>query len=66
MGKCRDKNWHLSNAYRFDGFYPEDEKLPGIFGKPRARILRLKRRTKKRFVVNVAPHNLDGMTVSRS
>lgn len=66
MGKCRGNNWHLSNSYRFEGFYPADEKLPGIFGKPQARVLALKRRTKKRFAVSAVPSILDGMTVNPS
>ncbi len=41
--------WDL---YRFPGFSPKPT-LSGIFGDPRARVIALKRRGKKRFVVPV-------------
>jgi hypothetical protein len=43
----RVRKRQLSDAYRFDGFRPEAEKVRGVFGKPKARILPLKRRAKK-------------------
>ena len=63
MGSRRGKNWRLSEAYRFEGFYPQDEKLRGIFGKPQARILPLKRRSKKLDVESAAGSTRAGTTV---
>lgn len=42
------KNKRLSDAYRFKGFTPE-EGVRGVFGDPRAVVIRLKRKGKKRF-----------------
>jgi hypothetical protein len=39
----------LDDAFRFPGFRPEAT-VRGIFGDPKARILRLLRRGKKRFI----------------
>ena len=39
----------LRDIYRFPGFYPQ-QKISGIFGDPRALVIRLKRREKKRSV----------------
>ena len=47
------KHKHLWDAYRFPGFAPEHT-WAGIFGDPRARVLRLIRRGKKQFAVLVA------------
>jgi hypothetical protein len=43
------KNRRLRDAYRFSGFLPQ-EKISGIFGDPKAGVIELKRRGKKRFV----------------
>jgi hypothetical protein len=43
----------LTDAYRFPGFRPE-QKVVGIFGDPKARVLRLKRTEKKHVVPTVA------------
>ena len=63
MSVKRGKKRCLSDAYSFDGFRPVD-KVRGIFGKPKARILPLIRRSKKQSAVNVAPCTEDGMTAS--
>ena len=47
------KHKHLWDTYRFPGFLPEHTWF-GIFGDPRARVLRLMRRGKKLFAVPVA------------
>ena len=39
----------LDDAYRFPGFEPE-KTVRGVFGDPKARVLRLRRRRKKRAV----------------
>ena len=39
----------LRDFYRFPGFYPQGS-VSGIFGAPRALVIRLKRRGKKQFV----------------
>jgi hypothetical protein len=39
----------LWDAYRFPGFMPET-KVSGIFGDPKALVIKLRRRGKKRFV----------------
>jgi len=49
------KNKRLIDSYQFDGYKPS-ETLKGIFGDPKARIIQLQRREKKRFVHCVAPH----------
>jgi hypothetical protein len=43
----------LWDTYRFPGFRPEHT-VSGIFGDPKARVIRLVRRGKKRLVVFVA------------
>lgn len=45
MGKKR----RLLDEYRFCGFSPRAE-IKGIFGDPKARVIRLKRKQKKQFV----------------
>ena len=47
------KQKRLSDAYRFPGFRP-DQKVIGIFGDPKARVIRLKRIEKKHVVRTVA------------
>lgn len=58
----RVKKRQLSDAYRFDGFRPEPDKVRGMFGAPQARILPLKRRSKKHDAVNAVPCVTDGTT----
>jgi hypothetical protein len=43
----------LSDVYRFSGFRPL-QKVAGIFGDPKARVIKLKRTEKKRVVQTVA------------
>lgn len=66
MGFVRGKERRLSDAYRFKGFSPQDKKVRGIFGEPQARILPMKRRSKKHAAENVALHIASGMTASSS
>jgi len=42
------KTKRLWDAYRFPGFTPEPE-VSGIFGDPKALVIKLRRRGKKRF-----------------
>jgi len=51
MGKKRG----LQDEYQFPGFRPRPE-IRGIFGDPKARIIRLERTEKKRAVVVAASH----------
>lgn len=51
MGKKR----RLLDEYQFPGFRPMS-KIQGIFGDPKARIIRLKRSQKKRHVDAAAPY----------
>jgi hypothetical protein len=48
------RNRRLWDTYRYPGFRPEHS-VSGIFGDPKARVIRLVRRGKKRLVVFVAP-----------
>jgi len=48
-GKC------LLDAYRFPGFRPRAT-IKGIFGDPKARVIRLERRQKKQYAAVVADH----------
>jgi hypothetical protein len=48
MGKSR----RLLDEYRFPGYRPRAE-VRGVFGDPRARVIRLERTPKKRFVAVV-------------
>lgn len=58
----KGKRRRLRDAYRFKGFSPQDGKLRGIFGEPQARILPMKRRSKKHAAESVAQLISDGMT----
>ena len=50
----------LWDAYAFPGFRPEGT-VRGIFGDPKARIIRLTRRSKKRCAVRAAADTTAGM-----
>jgi hypothetical protein len=50
----------LWDAYAFPGFRPEGT-VRGIFGKPKARIIRLSRRSKKRCAVVADALTMVGM-----
>ena len=56
------KRRRLADAYTFPGFRPL-ERVQGLFGEPRARLIRLVRRGKKRFVEGVARRTGAGTTV---
>jgi hypothetical protein len=47
------KHKRLSDAYRFPGFQPK-QRVIGIFGDPKARVIRLNRIEKKHVVQTVA------------
>ena len=49
---ARFKNRRLRDAYRFPGFIPLAE-VQGVFGDPRAIVVKLNRRRKKRCAVDV-------------
>lgn len=65
MGMSRVKKRRLADAYCFEGFRPQAGKVRGMFGKPKARILPLERRSKKHVVGSVALYRPDGMTAKR-
>jgi hypothetical protein len=47
-----EKRRRLLDEYRFPGYRPKAE-IRGVFGDPRARVIRLERAQKKRFVAVV-------------
>ena len=47
------KNRKLLDEYRFPGFCPRAE-IQGVFGDPKARVIRLERTQKKQYAGNVA------------
>ena len=51
----------ILDAYRSTHFRPL-EKIRGIFGDPKARIITLVRRSKKQSATSVVEHTLSGMT----
>ena len=55
------KRRRLADAYTFPGFRPL-ERVQGLFGDPRARLITLVRRGKKRSVASVAPRTAPGTT----
>jgi hypothetical protein len=57
-----EKRKRLLDEYRFPGYRPNAE-VRGVFGDPRARIIRLERAQKKRFVVVVV--RFTGATTTR-
>jgi hypothetical protein len=48
------KKRRLLDEYQFPGFRPRS-KIQGIFGDPKARVIRIERTQKKQHVVSVAP-----------
>jgi hypothetical protein len=52
----------LSDTYRFPGYEPK-EKVLGVFGDPRARIVRLERTGKKLPAAHAVPFSQHSMTV---
>lgn len=57
------KRKRLFDTYRFPGFRPE-EVVKGVFGDPKARVITLVRRSKKRRVASVAWRIGTGTTAS--
>ena len=66
MDVTQGKKRHLGDAYCFEGFRPQAGKIRGVFGKPKARILPLERRSKKHVAKNAEQYKMGGMTVSAS
>jgi hypothetical protein len=64
MGVGRRKKMQFTDAYRFPGFYPHEEKMHGKFGEPKARIVPLTRRSKKHGADSAELNSKDGMTLS--
>jgi hypothetical protein len=52
----------LSDTYRFPGYEPK-EKVVGVFGDPRARVVRLERTGKKLPAAHAVPFSQHSMTV---
>jgi hypothetical protein len=55
----------LSDAYRFPGFRPF-EKVRGVFGDPKARVIKLIRRSKKLAVAPVGSNSRDATIVEHA
>ena len=64
MARAAKRSRRLWDTYSFPGFRPE-QTVRGIFGDPSARVITLKRRSKKRLVV-VAVTFIWGGTTARS
>lgn len=62
----RPKKRRLSDAYIFEGFVPNSGCVRGIFGRPKARVLPLKRRSKKLSAALAALYITVGMIVKRN
>jgi len=59
LPKCR----RLADAYTFPGFRPL-ARVQGLFGDPKARLITLVRRGKKRSAARVAPCTTPGTTAA--
>ena len=57
------KKKRLRDSYRFPGFHPS-RSVRGLFGDPRARVIALTRRSKKRRAVTVVAPREVGMTAN--
>lgn len=57
------KNRRLSDVYRYHGFAPQ-ERITGVFGDPKARIVRLERTGKKLSVV-LAGRSAEASTIRK-
>jgi hypothetical protein len=66
MAGERGKKYRLSDTYRFPGFAPDEGSIQGMFGDRMARILPLKRRSKKLCVAYAAQRGMVGMTARGS
>lgn len=60
-----NKKHRLSDSYRFDGFDPVEGEIRGVFGDRVARILPLKRRSKKLHAAYAGRCEAGGMTAGR-
>ena len=61
MAISTKRSRRLLDTYRFPGFRPQAT-VKGVFGDPKARIVTLVRRGKKRSADAAAGHNQDGTT----
>jgi len=61
MANSTKRQRRLWDAYAFDGFRPQPT-VRGVFGDPKARVITLVRRSKKRFVAVVAEFTPGGTT----
>jgi hypothetical protein len=62
MAAAAKQKRRLWDAYAFRGFRPEST-VRGIFGDPKARIIRLSRRSKKHYAVHADALTMVGMIV---
>jgi hypothetical protein len=63
MAKPKKKK-HLKDSYKFPEFYP-GATVSGVFGDQTARVLRLSRRSKKRYAVHAKSSTAAGTTAGR-
>src|SRR5262249_57998465 len=61
MARATKRSRRLWDTYSFSGFRPE-QTVRGVFGDPNARIITLKRRSKKRLVVVAVTFRWGGTT----
>jgi hypothetical protein len=64
MAKSAKRLRRLSDAYAFPGFRPLPT-VQGVFGDPKARVITLKRRSKKRSAAAVVERTWAGTTDAR-
>src|SRR6516162_4965064 len=65
MARTRQRRRRLWDAYCFPGFRPQPT-VHGVFGDPKARVIKLKRRSKKRFADAVVVSRWAGTIASRA
>ena len=61
MARAAKRSRRLWDTYSFPGFRPE-QTVRGVFGDPKARVIALKRRSKKRLVVVAVTFRWGGTT----
>jgi len=61
MANSAKRQRRLWDAYRFPGFRPQPT-VRGVFGDPKARVITLVRRSKKRFAAAVVARTRAGTT----
>jgi hypothetical protein len=64
MATSTKRQWRLWDAYAFPGFRPRPT-VRGVFGDPKARVITLERRSKKRSAAAVVEHTWAGTTGAR-